>query len=281
MKHIQYLVIAICSIALLWSCSDDDAIGNEIYKGADFIGFNDSSLSLPEDSANPLLVSVNISKSQSQDVVIPVTLTPINAVEGVDYVIPGNITSVTIPAGAFTAGFEVQAVNNDVSDSPRSLKFELGTPNVANLQVGIVGSGGVSTSELTINIIDDDCPEQPACVWWTNLTIEDVGFGFVGPNTGSSNNASDANVVIINSDLPNAGVASPDFEFVLQPTSATGGTVRVDATPYCSACSNGLDALYEASGTYDVTTKTIVVNYRFFRSDNSGIWTGTNVITPS
>ena len=264
--------LAVLLLVFTFSCEDAEP---EIFDGS-FVSFNEQagSLSITE-NAGSREVEVGITQSYDTDVTVTLTITDITAVQGTDYTVSSN--TVTIPAGEYVGSFTITPVDNDVFNESKSLTVEITQISAGD---ALIGHANEASYLKTVIIVNDDCPTNSS-IWWGNLSIEDVGFGFVD-GTGGANAAGTCDVLVVNADLPNAGLPAVPFEFFLTPSApgATSGTVDVPAQIYCTNCSAGLDAEFSGTGTYDETTQTIILFYSLDRTDGANFWTGTNIIMP-
>lgn len=274
----KYLLYFLAISFAFSSCIDDGGDFDEIENFVGWVEFADKSLS----EADPTIVEVPVfvAKPQPFPIIVEFDITNNNTEEGKDYEILSDKSQIVIPAGEKRGVFLVKTIDNSEFVETRSFTVEITNAGELNVGNDIV----VESVTKTFIIVDDDCVDQPACIWWTSLEVEDVGFGFVSPNSGAANAMGDPNTVMITSDLPNAGVNTMGvYEFQLTPVTSTTGTVVVPETLYCSACVNGgtLDALYTATGTYDTETRTITVDYLLYTNTGATIYPGTNVIKPN
>lgn len=272
-KIIIKALFIVSLLTIITACSDDDS---NLFENPHFAGFLGQGTSVVvSEGGDPVTIDLGLTKVQTQDVTITLSVTDQTAVQGTDYSLSG--TSVTIPAGEYNGSITLTPVDNDVFNEAKTLILEISTVSASGLAVG---NADEHSYKRTIVLSNDDCPSQ-SNIWWGNLDVEDVGFGST-PGTGSGNSAGDCDVLLVTNDLPGAGAGSGPFELYFTPDflGATSGTVDVPAQIYCVACSGGLDALYSATGTYDEVTQQIVLFYSLDRTDGANFWTGINVITP-
>ncbi|WP_225036821.1 Calx-beta domain-containing protein [Winogradskyella sp. SM1960] len=260
-------------LATVASCSDDESNVFEDPHFASFLGLN-TSIVAPENGGT-ISVELGITEPQNQDVTITFAITDITAVQGVDYTV--SSTSVVVPAGEYNSNFTITPVDNDVFNEAKTFTVEITDVSSAGLQVGNFDE---QSYFRTVVISNDDCPTE-SNLWWGNLVVQNVGGATFG-GTGSANDSGDCDVLIITSDLPDAGIGPVPFEATFTPNSpgATSGTVEIPSQIYCTNCSEGFDALYSATGTYDEASETIILFYSLDRSDGASFGTGTNIITP-
>lgn len=260
-------------LATVASCSDDESNVFEDPHFASFLGLN-TSIVAPENGGT-ISVELGITEPQNQDVTITFAITDITAVQGVDYTV--SSTSVVVPAGEYNSNFTITPVDNDVFNEAKTFTVEITDVSSAGLQVGNFDE---QSYFRTVVISNDDCPTE-SNLWWGNLVVQDVGGATFG-GTGSANDSGDCDVLIITADLPDAGIGPVPFEATFTPNSpgATSGTVEIPSQIYCTNCSEGFDALYSATGTYDEASETIILFYSLDRSDGASFFSGTNIINP-
>jgi hypothetical protein len=260
-------------IGVLTSCEEDKVV----YSGGDIIMFDgaSSSYSVVEDAGQATLL-ILLSKKYSSDVTVNFEVTDGTAIQGTHYSISG--TSVVIPAGETSGSILINLVNDDEGNAPRTFTVKLLSSSIDGATIGLGGDEG--TYLKTVVIANDDCPSK-AFLWYGNLSLLDVGFGSV-PGSGSSNANGDCDIIVIQGDVAGGGMTPAEGTiFYLTPDfpGATTGTVEVPAQTYCVNCSEGFDAKFSGSGTYDEATKTILVDYSLDRTDGGHFWTGQLEIT--
>jgi hypothetical protein len=267
--------LLLVSLFTLTSCEEDRIV----YGGGDFVTFdavNTTTISHSE-ADGVLEIPVNITMPQANDVVVNFTVTSDNSVAGTDYnlITPG---SVTIPAGQTTANIQIGAIDNDIFNESSILNVTLTSVSVPGIAVGITDEGSYYKKVVITN---DDCPTQ-FMNWFGSLSLYDVGYDTYA-GTGSANETGDCDVLVVTGDVAGGGIATGSFDFFFVPDSegATSGTINVPSQLYCTACSGGLDVNYVATGTYDETTNTILVNYTLVRSNGTTVYTGQLEVTPN
>ncbi|SDS68589.1 Calx-beta domain-containing protein [Winogradskyella sediminis] len=268
-KNYLYLFIA---LAFVFACEED---GPEVYNGQAFVSFTDQNgtLNVEEDSGSSEF-TIGITKAFDTDVTVTLSVTDDTAVENADFILPS--TTVVIPAGEYIGSFNIDPINDDVFNTPRAFSIEI--VSVSSSQVNI-GNENVDSYIKTVNIVNDDCPTQYS-LWFGDLTVQDPGYPNI-PATGDT--TGDCDILLIDGDLSGFGAYSAPFELYFEPSfeGATNGTVNLPAQVYCTACSEGLDAVLTGSGTYDETTETIVLFWSLDRTDGASFGSGTHIITPN
>lgn len=283
-KYIIKMAAFAMFASFLSSCEADKII----YSGADFVTFpNIRTTALPvTESSGTLSTPVNLSKAYNTDVTVTFEITPTNAVAGVDYEI--LTPTVVIPAGELSANFSVRVINDDEVNGVRTIDVKIASTSVPGIEIGLAEEGSYFKK---ISIVNDDCPTK-FTNWLGNLSIEDVGEStYTG--TGESNASGACDVLVVTGNL--AGETSTNitggvskFNILFTPTNDDGsvGEVVVPLTSVGTRASGGTtyDTKYSGSGTYDVTTGEIVIDYTFDAYNQSTgaavgtFWTGQNII---
>ncbi|WP_298148283.1 Calx-beta domain-containing protein [Flavobacterium sp.] len=265
----------------LSSCEQDNHDLFKTYGETDVLTFvNTTEVISFTENVGQVRIPVALSVAQAQDVVVSLNVVDDTAVTGTNFTFQN--LSITIPAGEFTGEFVLNVVDDVDFNEARRFKATLAT-TAPNVSVGFEAALG--TFEKTFLIANDDCPTN-FDLWFGPVDVEDVGFGST-PGVGGLNANGDCDTIRIENNLP--GVPSPTnevYEIVLVPDfpGATTGTATVAATVSRVNASGALDAVYEASGTYDEATKTITLDYVLAAVNDAGatvgnFYTGTNVIT--
>lgn len=248
----------------LSGCDEQDFL----FTGPHFVSFTQESISLSENASAPLSTMVQISQTQDFDVQVEFEVSAEGAVEGTDYNVL-TTSPVTIPAGSFEAPIQIEPIDNsDFETAARKVTF---TITSASNDIGVEVN---PTSE--INIVNDDCPSK-SNIWWGNVTLVDVGYATTG-GTGSANSNGDCDVLVIEGDLIGGAVAAVTYYLTPASDGASTGTIEAPKGLY-DCCATAYE--YEATGTYDETTQTILLDYIFYRADGSVFWTGQTIITPN
>lgn len=245
-------------------CEEQDFL----FDGPHFVSFTQSSISLSENSADPLGAMVQISQKRDFDVQVSFEVTADGAVEGQDYNVL-TASPVTIPAGSFEVPILIEPIDNsDFETAARKVTF---TITSASNDIGVQVN-----ESAEVNIVNDDCPSK-SNIWWGNVTLVDVGYATTG-GTGSANSNGDCDVLVIEGDLIGGAVAAVTYYLTPAADGASSGTIEAPKGRY-NCCATAYE--YEATGTYDETTETILLDYIFYRADGSIFWTGQTIITPN
>lgn len=276
MKKILILSLAIFTLI---ACEED----RTIYSGDTFVSFRStqSAVSINE-AIGTYNLQIGIADEQNEDINVGLDVTSDTAIEGTHFNIP---SSITIPAGETLVTIPVEIVDDELSNPIRNFTVEIVSVSNPSVNIGILDEGSYSK---TFSIVNDDCPTQ-FTYWVGDIVIEDVGYGSFG-GSSSVNENGDCDILVVNGNLPQAG--SPDntlYEVQFIPTNGEGteGIVIVESTLVREqADTDGLyDGYYEGSGTFDVSTGEIIIDYEYLAFSRSTgelvgtFYTGTNIIT--
>lgn len=249
-------------MATLSGCFEDP--GTEKLLESEFVSLSVTSQQTGEsDGSGEILVE--ISKAQSTDVQVNFSVAALNAVNGVDFILIG--TSVTIPAGEFSATIPYTVVDNDAFE-PESRSFTVTITDISPAQISVQGN-----SEIEVALLNDDCPVNTG-VWFGAVTIEDVGFAEV-TGSAAANAGGDCDILVVTGDYVGAA-AAVTWHLTPSVPGATSGTAEAPKQAY-ACCAP--DYEYEAAGTYDEVTGIITADYTFYNEDGSIAFLGTTVIT--
>lgn len=164
-KAFSCLMIAL----LATGCFEDP--GTEILLTDKFVSASVGSLSTGEGGQGTILVE--ISEAQSTAVDIQYNIVENNVVNGIDYVLNG--TSVTIPAGEYSASITYNIPQNFVYDElPRSFVVEFTSVSASGVRVD-------GNKSVTVTLVDDDCPLYIED--WEGVYTVEEGF-YAGVNSG-------------------------------------------------------------------------------------------------
>lgn len=245
-------------------CEEQDFL----FDGPHFVSFTQSSISLSENASAPLGAVVQISQKRDFDVQVAFEVIADGAIEGQDYNVLTN-SPVTIPAGSFEVPILIEPIDNS--------EFETSARKVTFTITSASNDIGVQVNESTeINIVNDDCPSK-SNIWWGSLTLVDVGYA-TSSGTGSANSNGDCDVLVIEGDLIGGATAAVTYYLTPAADGASNGTIEAPKGRY-ECCTTAYE--YEATGTYDETTETILLDYIFYRADGSVFWTGQTIIRPN
>ncbi len=261
MRIFKNIIAMVIALPLLTGCFDDP--GTDIVLNDSFVSLSVESQQTAEDEGMGELL-VEISNAQASPVVVSYEITTDNAINGVDFEL--NSTSVTIPAGEYSANIPYTVVDNNAFEaSPRSF-----TVTLTSVEGGVGIDGVMST---TVALLNNDCPANTS-VWFGTVSVEDVGFSNED-GTGAANADGDCNFLVVTGNYVGAS-AAVEWELIPSALGATSGTAVAVRQPY-ACCAPAYE--YEAEGTYDEETGVIEADYSFYREDGSLWFTGTTRIT--
>ncbi|MBY0432554.1 MAG: hypothetical protein K2U26_00425, partial [Cyclobacteriaceae bacterium] len=200
--------------------------------------------------------------------------TGINVLAGSDYRVL-TVSPAEIERGKYNASISILPINNNIIQ-PEKRTIIIKILGVDNPELGVQ-----VIKEVQINLLDDDCPPTvPKVSIWTatgSVTIQGQSTATGTAEAGAAgicggtlvvkgkffgdNNAETSAIIIL---TQNASAPTRGFASVVRFPLFEGGT-RYD---------------YEASGTYDETTKNITLNFTVYDTTDKTQFTGTHVITP-
>ncbi len=176
--NFKYYIGLFIGLAFLISCDEDETTYEPLsYPANAFISIPTSEYSILEDSATPIEIKVeyaNSSSAHNSTVTSGFTITSDDAVEGVDYTIVDNKSSVRFTNGDFVDYIQIQPLDNGLQDGDKTLTLTLDNGNVT---VGYPDGSG-NKSSATITLLDDDC----------DIVLADLdGIVWKGADTASDN----------------------------------------------------------------------------------------------
>ena len=272
MNKLKYILFLAAGSVLLTGCFDDP--GTDITFEGNIISLSTSSANVDEGASGSVLVE--LAKASTTDVTINYTITATNAINGVDFNISG--TSLTIPAGEYSAELAYDVPQNESVDPSRSVTIEI--TDVSGTDADIDGN-----TSFVITLVDDDffCTRNTISKWVT--TELDEGFdtcsasvGIVtepGPECLSFRIVSGAGslfgcfanisyVVDLEEDSPESSTGSVVDTDIFNLQSADGG----------SSYSNQLKI---TGGSYDLDAQSLRVDYEYYGTDGVFRYSGTFV----
>ncbi len=186
MKRIILKIILFPFFLIFSACFEEQEF--QIPNEFSYVAFQEPDLSVLEgdnDNTELALTLIYSGPPLSNPLSVPIIIEVpegMSAENGVDYVIDGESSAITIPAGEAEATLTIRILNNDIAVGPRELVFSVGS--VSGLQTGYLGNEEGRTTTITIR--EDDL-------------IELAYTSFEEPTAGSINNfASQDGVVQIN-----------------------------------------------------------------------------------
>ncbi len=140
MKNLKYIIPL--TLFFLFGCSEEKPV---VYNGQLLSIAGPSAVSFDE-SAGEQTVTVTVSNAPSSDLSLDLEVIENTAVLDEHFSIS---PSLTIPAGEYTGSFTFTIINNSEVDGAKSFSIKLA--EISNYELA-------KESELTVTIIDDDCP---------------------------------------------------------------------------------------------------------------------------
>lgn len=165
------------------------------------VGFESETGQTEENSSNPLMINIPFNQATTDGGTITVSSSG-DAIYGTDYTVNGQNSenfNVTVPAGATSASFEIQAIDNSDFEANKTVSFSLDDT-----------SGGLSLgvdTQTTITIINDDSPPNPV-------------IDFSGSNTLAHNE--DTGVITLNFDISQMTTADATIELTTSGSADVG-----------------------------------------------------------
>ena len=194
------------------------------------VGFENNALQIQENDSNSTLINIPFSQASTNGGTISVVSSG-NAIYGTDFTVTGQTAGnfdVTVPAGATSASFSIQPIDNTVFQANKTVVFTIDEV-----------SGGLSTgvvTQTTVTIVNDDVPTNPVVDFNTSNTLsynEDAGTITLN-FTLSSTTSSDATIVLTASgtatnldDYNFSGSTSNPYSLVI-PSGSSSGSVSID-----------------------------------------------------
>ncbi|WP_452603228.1 hypothetical protein [Pontimicrobium sp. MEBiC06410] len=186
------------------------------------VGFENATGTLQENDATNYLINIPFNQASTDGGTITITASG-DAVFGTDYTVVNQTASpftVTVPAGATSASFEMTAIDNTVFAANKTATFTI-TEVTGGLATGV-------TTATTITIENDDSPPNPVIDFDAANTLtynEDAGtitlnFNLSGATTADATIELTASGTADTSDFNFGGSNSP-YSFVIPAGSTT------------------------------------------------------------
>lgn len=213
------------------------------------VGFESETGQTEENSSNPLMINIPFNQATTDGGTITVSSSG-DAIYGTDYTVNGQNSenfNVTVPAGATSASFEIQAIDNSGFEANKTVSFSLDDT-----------SGGLSLgvdTQTTITIINDDSPPNPV-------------IDFSGSNTLAYNE--DTGVITLNFDISQMTTADATIELTTSGSADVGDfNFNGSTSPYSFVIPSG-----STTASVDIT----IVNDEDIESDETIILDITSVL---
>lgn len=262
-----------CLFALLvFGCSQEPE--KILFTGPQFV-FIDSgkSLQVYENAKDPIALPVSVSLAQTENLQVTYEVVSEGMVVGSDFFVQ-SANPVSIQAGKYSSPIYIKLQNNAiVQPEERKITVRIKTVDPDNLKLDMV-------TEVVISVLDDDCaPTVPKVTTWIgDLSITDDSFGS-GTGTGSGGAGGICGgSLTVNGYFFNSGNPPSTMTIKLLQNSPGSPTGLVSVSRF-QAFQSITQYEYEASGTYNETTKKIVLNYVLYNTSDNTSFTGTQTIT--
>ncbi|MDC1265566.1 hypothetical protein N8009_02100 [Flavobacteriaceae bacterium] len=213
------------------------------------VGFESETGQTEENSSNPLMINIPFNQATTDGGTITVSSSG-DAIYGTDYTVNGQNSenfNVTVPAGATSASFEIQAIDNSDFEANKTVSFSLDDT-----------SGGLSLgvdTQTTITIINDDSPPNPV-------------IDFSGSNTLAYNE--DTGVITLNFDISQMTTEDATIELTTSGSADVGDfNFNGSTSPYSFVIPSG-----STTASVDIT----IVNDEDIESDETIILDITSVL---
>ncbi|MDG5490068.1 Calx-beta domain-containing protein [Psychroserpens sp. SPM9] len=192
------------------------------------VGFENEADQIEENSSNPLTINIPFDQATTDGGTITVSSSGA-AVYGTDYTIEGQSAgdfSITVPAGATSASFNVLPIDNADFESDKLVAF-----TISEVSGGL--SAGVTT-QTVVTILNDDSPPNPVIDFSASNTLtfnEDAGTVTLNFEV-SDQTTSDATIELTTSGTADAsdfnfsGSNANPYTFVI-PSGSTTGSVDI------------------------------------------------------
>lgn len=223
---------------------------------------SESKIEIKENDAAEIVIPIKISLSQEESITVTYELI------GQEVVIESDFTLLSENPLIIQAGSTQAVVRIKINDN------KIVQPEDRNIYLRFrsIDKGHVKTAvpkEVTISIEEDDCSLNTSDVraWIGPLTIQSNNESLDGTGTENSNGICSGTFNVKGKFVGNQNPASTLTVVLVQdPITRTKGVATVGRTKLFDFTSQ---YEFEATGTYDETTKRITLNYSFFDLNNS------------
>ncbi|GAB1444575.1 hypothetical protein MASR2M41_01860 [Flammeovirgaceae bacterium] len=254
------------------ACSDDPV--PKIQKEKITIFFDSKSkIEIKENEASEILIPIKISLPQKDPIIIAYEVIGQEVVEGSDFTLLSE-NPLTIAAGSTQAEVRIRINDNNIVQlEERNIYLRFRAIDQDYVKIAI-------PKEVKISIKEDDCSSDVSDVrvWMGALTMQSSNETLTGIGSENSKGICSG---IFNLKGKFVGSQNPESTLIFNLTQdqmiTTKGVVTINRTKLFEFTSQ---YEFEATGTYDETTKKIILNYSFFDLiDSSNDFRETIVIT--
>ena len=262
----KYLAFLLLTFFVL-SCSNDDDnnIKDEIFE---FVFFEQNEFNMNElinsEAGNEIELQLQmLANTRNEDIVVSLSVTGINAEEGVDYEILSSTNEIIIPAGETTSevGFKLKTVNNtQQSIDERLIIVSITGVSDSNINIG-ERLDDPEKGEARVRITDDECSD-------TISLFNNAIWDFEGSNTvyysdysGSFVTQVNGNNMTITGDIANYDVGITIMATIIpNPDAPTTGTIIYDQSSVGSDDTYDYRWVMGEEGTYDICSRTMTLS---------------------
>ena len=273
MKHTMRKILVAAITMILCMCSQEAE--RILYTGPDFVFFDSKpQLTLYENQKTPLTISVKVSLAQTDNTEVTFEVIGDNVLAGSDYKVQ-TASPIEILRSKYGATISILPVDNNIVQSEkRTITVRIKSVNNPKLSVQVV-------KEVQISLLDDDCPPTvpKVSIWLGNVTIQGGSSSTTGTSEAGAGGICGGSLVVTGKFV---GESNPSSTLtIIMTQNATAPTKGIASVVRGPLFSGNARYEYEASGTYDETGKSIVLNYTIYDTpDKTFLVTGTNIITP-
>lgn len=223
---------------------------------------SESKIEIKENDNTEIVIPIKISLSQEESITVTYELIGQEVVSGSDFDLLSE-NPITIPAGSTQADVRIRINNNDIVQSEdRNIYLRFRAIDKDYVKTAI-------PKEVTISIEEDDCSldTSDVSVWIGPLTIQSNNESLGGTGAENSNGLCSGTFNVKGKFVGNQNPESTLTVVLVQdPINPTKGTATISRAKLFDFTSQ---YEFEATGTYDETTKKITLNYSFFDLNNS------------
>ena len=266
---IKSALLATLAFATLTSCDEDTVT----YGGQNFVTYENVANTRVSAFENGGIyeIPVNLAFPTSQDVTVSFEVTSDVAQAGVHYELLTQ-SPITIAAGETQTIIRINVIDNDILNDSKSLQVKLlEVTSDSSIAVGLADEGSYEKSVLLLN---NDCTTN-FFTW-----VGDLNWTRSGENAGSGtaigdvNSFGDCNILKIQEGSDFAYGPSQEFpvEFTFTPGTSgpNSGTVVAGEQIWCQQCydegDKSYDVLFKATGSFNATTKKLIISGECFIS---------------
>lgn len=149
---LHFLLFALVTISLLFTaCKEEDLT----YQSGDAFHFTSESLTVSENSVNPVIIPIVYTKTTPVTGSVTVSITSATAVEGVDFIVTSGSTTFDFAADQYYDTLTIQPIDNSLLEEDKVIDIVLSSGTAALGYPGL--EGGASFDSLALTLQDNDC----------------------------------------------------------------------------------------------------------------------------